>query len=579
MKIFITSFIFIFLSYNQGIQQSTNRIIKDSKIEYQIENILIETRDGAKVSGIMVRNKNDQSPKPVILQFTIYVREERNLASIKESVDKGYVGVIAYTRGKHYSNHEIVPYETVGNDCYDVIDWVSSQNWCDGRIGMFGGSYNGFAQWAAAKTNHPALKTIVPYVAARPGMGLPMENNVFMFANYEWAFYVGNNKTLDTIANDRQRTRQLMFKWWESGAAFNKIDSIDQRPNRFFRRNIQHPSYDEYWQNIVPYKEDFAQIDIPILTIDGYYNDSQNASLYYLRQHYKFNKNAENYLIIGPYGHFGAQQGGAPEISGYKVDDKAIINTREITYQWFDYIFKNKTKPAILKGTINYQVMGANEWKSAPSLEKMSNAKLKFYLDDKKIKNFYHLKSTKTKDEKYLSQSIDLADRENWYNNNSYPNSIIFEKLDTLTGFAFISDPFQESITVNGSFTGEIVASINKKDFDIGVTLLELMPNGEHFHLSYIVYRASYAKDITNRNLLTPGVKEKIPFTNTRLVSKKLQKGSRLVVCLDINKSPFYELNYGSGKPVAEESIDDAKEALEVKWFNDSFVEIPIWKE
>ena len=54
---------------------------------------------------------------------------------------------------------------------------------------MYGGSYNGFTQWAAAKRLHPALKTIVPYCPNDPGFGLPMTNNVFLTANYGWAFY------------------------------------------------------------------------------------------------------------------------------------------------------------------------------------------------------------------------------------------------------------------------------------------------------------------------------------------------------------------------------------------------------
>jgi len=79
---------------------------------------------------------------------------------------------------------------------------------------MFGGSYNGFTQWASMKEKlHPALKTIVPYVANRPGMGVPMENNVFINPNYDWSFYVGNNKYLDTIAGyDRQRFRRMQNK-------------------------------------------------------------------------------------------------------------------------------------------------------------------------------------------------------------------------------------------------------------------------------------------------------------------------------------------------------------------------------
>ncbi|MFZ6664609.1 CocE/NonD family hydrolase [Peijinzhouia sedimentorum] len=548
--------------------------------DYLIQDALIETRDGAIISAIIVRKNNESTPKPVILQSTIYVRNSgRDLRSLKQSVDEGYVGVITYARGKYLSPEEIWPYEHDANDTYDVIDWISKQEWCDGRIGMFGGSYNGFTQWASAKKLHPALKTIVPYVANRPGMGLPMENNVFINPNYEWAFYVGNNKYLDTIAgNDRQRFRNMMFKWWEIGAAYNQLDSIDGTPNKWFQRWISHPSFDEYWQQMAPYKEDFAQIDIPVLSIDGYYNDSQNSGLYYLREHYKYNANAEHYLIIGPYSHFGAQNNGAEEINGYKVDADALINTNQLTYEWFEYIFYKGEKPEILKDKINYQVMGANEWRSAPSIEQMSNENLKLYLTTDKSDDIYSLKNERPIKPAFLSQEVDFANRE-ISNNNYYPDPIIRKEMDLSNGFNFISEPFEEAILVNGSFIGELHLSTNKQDLDFGVTLYEVMPNGELFHLSYIIGRASYAKDITERSLLPPNEIVNISFSNTHLVSKKLRKGSRLLVYINVNKNPFSELNYGSGKEVSKESINDAGEPMMVKWYNTSFVEVPIYRD
>jgi predicted acyl esterase len=137
----------------------------------------------------------------------------------------------------------------------------------------------------------------------------------------------------------------------------------------------------------------------------------------------------------------------------------------------------------------------------------------------------------------------------------------------------------KESILVNGSFIGELKVSINKKDFDYGVTLYEVMPDGKYFHLSYIIGRASYADDITTRKLLKPNEVETISFSNTHLISKKLSKGSRLLVHINVNKNPFSELNYGTGKAVSEETIADLNKPLKVKWYNDSFVEIPFWKD
>ncbi len=581
MKILLNVLLLLLIGCNSSIQNKETRQITDSKEGYAIQDVLIETRDGAQISAIIVRNSQVRQPQPVILQSTIYVRDKgRDLVTLKKAADNGYVGVMAYTRGKRSSPNEIWPYENDANDNYDVIDWISKQQWCDGRVGMYGGSYNGFTQWAAAKKLHPALKTIVPYVANRPGMGTPMENNIYINPNYEWAFFVGNTKYLDTVAgNDRQRYRSLMFKWWDKGVAYNKMDSLDGTPNKWFQRWVSHPSFDEYWQEMAPYKEDFAQIDIPVLSIDGYYNDSQNSGLYYLREHYKYIPNAEHYLIIGPYSHFGAQRKGSEVINGYEVDTDALIDTKAITYQWFDYIFKNGAKPKELKDKINYQVMGANEWRSAASIAGMSNDRLKLYLTDIKSDDIFSLLSKKPSIQGYLSQEVDFTDRETSNNDYYYPDPILTEGMDATSGFSFISEPFEESILVNGSFIGELKVSINKKDFDYGVTLYEVMPDGKYFHLSYIIGRASYATDITQRKLLEPNTVETIPFSNTHLVSKKLSKGSRLLVYVNTNRNPFSEVNYGTGKVVSEESILDAVEPLKVKWYTDSFVEIPVWRE
>jgi uncharacterized protein len=580
MRQIIKLFLLLLITVTTSAQQTAATKLEDATSDYDIQDsVLIKTRDGATISAIVIRKKAAAAPKPVILQYTIYVRDKvRDIKTTKESADNGYVGVIAYTRGKRFSPGEIFPYEHDGNDAYDVIDWISKQKWCNGSVGMYGGSYNGFAQWAACKTLHPALKTIVPYVAARPGQGLPTENNIFVNPNYEWAFYVGNDKYLDTVAgNDRQRFRNMQNKWWATGVAYNKLDSIDGSPNKWFQRWISHPSFDNYWQSMTPYEKDFAQIKIPILAFDGYYNDGQNSGLYYLRALQKYSPETPAYLIIGPYGHFGTQRGGEPILYDYKVDPVALFNITTITYQWFDYILRNGKKPAMLKDKINYEVMGANEWRSAASLDKMSNSFLTLYLTDSKSGLFYAASDKKPGKKNYLSQEVDFKDREN-SNNDYYPDPIIRKQVDTSNGFLFISDPITEPAIINGSFIGQIKASINKKDMDFGVTLYEVLPNGEYFHLSYFIGRASYAADITKRKLLKPNTIETIPFSNTHLVSKKLSKGSRLLVVLNINKNPFSQLNYGTGKEVSTETIDDAKEPLKVKWFNDSFVKIPVWK-
>jgi putative CocE/NonD family hydrolase len=551
---------------------------KDS-VQYIIQDsVLIKTNDGATLSAIVVRKKDMIGPQPTALNFTIYAQPD-NHNEAKRAAAYGYVGVVAYSRGKGLSPDEIVPYEHEVTDVNAVIDWIIRQPWSNGKVGMYGGSYNGFSQWAATKHLHPALKTIVPYVAAIPGLGSPMENNVFLNANYGWAFYVGNNKYLDdSTYNDRQRWFALQDRWYASGAAYRKIDSIDGTPNKWLQRWLLHPDYDAYWQNMVPYEKEYAKINIPVLTITGYYDDGQISAMHYLKEHYKYNPRADHYLIIGPYDHFGAQRGGVSVLRGYKVDESALINTRQITFEWLDHVLKGFPKPALLKDKINFQVMGSNTWMHVPSLEKMHNGFLTLYLTNTKAGNHFQLDAKEPFSKGFLNHEVDFADRTT-VNNKYYPYPIITDSVQIANGLSFISEPFNEPVTINGLFQGSLRASINKKDMDIGVVLYEIMPDGRYFHLSYYLGRASYSHSMSKRKLLKPGVIETIPFERTRMVSRRLSKGSRLLVLLNVNKNPHAQINYGTGKNVSDETIQDAKVPLQIKWYNDSYIKIPLWND
>ena len=563
--------------YKSILPVTQSLLAEDDNRRYIIQDdVLIKTKEGATLSAFVVRKRGITTRQPTALFFNIYTN--LSLRQAKQSAAYGYVGVTAETRGKRNSPDPIEPYEHEVDDTYEVIDWISKQSWSDGQVGMYGNSYCGYTSWAATKKLHPALKTIAPSAAVIPGFGLPMMNNVFLNANYGWAFYVTNNKLLDEKTyNDPQRWQNLNLKWFESGKPYRQYDAVDGTPNKWLQRWLKHPSFDEYWQSKVPYKTDFSKINIPVLTITGYYDEAQISAIQYLKEHYKYNKNANHYLVIGPYQHFTA--GGsrkATVVNGYTIDPIAQLDTPELIFQWFDYVMKGGQKPPLLKDKINYEVMGANEWRHAPSLEKMSNQTLTLYLTNVKSGDYYQLNTKKPSQPGFLEQTVDFSDRKNWLN-DYYPYLIIGKQLDT-SGYVFVSEPFNEPISVNGTFAGEIKAVINKKDMDVGVVLYELMPDGKLFELSYFLGRASYAKDMTVRNLLTPGKVESIPFDRTYMVSRQLSKGSRLLVTLNVNKSPFEQINYGTGKDVSDEDISDAKEPLIIKWRIDSYIKVPIWK-
>ena len=89
--------------------------------------------------------------------------------------------------------------------------------------------------------------------------------------------------------------------------------------------------------------------------------------------------------------------------------------------------------------------------------------------------------------------------------------------------------------------------------------------------------RASYAKDRSQRQLLRPGRIETIPLSTGFFTSKKIGAGSRLVIVLQIPKSRDDQINYGTGKDVIDETIADAAKPLELKWYNNSVIRVPVY--
>jgi uncharacterized protein len=242
----------------------------------------------------------------------------------------------------------------------------------------------------------------------------------------------------------------------------------------------------------------------------------------------------------------------------------------------------------LLEDTVNYQVMGANYWKHAPSLEAMHGPSARFYLTDHRSGNGYRLGRSPT--EGFVRHVVDLADRTDLADNTDLADptdvapinqaldtwNIVAEEPNIANGVLFLSDPWETAPEISGLFSGRLNFITNKEDFDFTVTLFELTPQGKYIHLSYYWARASYVRDRSRRQLLPLGESTKLAFESGRLTSRQFQSGSRLGVVLGILKQPDLQINHGTGGDVSDETIADAGAPLEIQWFGDSFIDIPV---
>jgi uncharacterized protein len=549
-------------------------VAADEQRRYTTEqDVLIKTPDGAHISAMVVRPKNAAKSLPTLLEYTIYVYAQNKAM---ECAAHGYVGVVAYVRGKQKSGGKAVPFEHDGDDARTVIDWITRQPWSDGRVAMYGEDYSGFTQWAAAKRLPHALKAIAASATIAPGINLPREGNIYHNAAYRWARFVTDNAGLDEeIYREDAHWRWLDQTWYTSGKPYWDLTEIYGRPNADFRRWLGHPSYDGYWQKMIPYRDDFSRINIPVLTTTGYFDSNQEGALYYLAEHYRFNPNADQTLLIGPYDDVAMKRGALPVLEDYQVDSAALIDIHELRYQWFDYILKGAPRPAVLQDRINYQVMGANTWQHAPSIAAMANGSLKFYFDPAPTREEHRLADKMTSRNAYLRQSVNLADRTDagWMP----PSALISSNLPLHDAVEFISDPLPQPLEISGLFSGLLDFTPNKMDMDITMALYERLPSGEYLRLfdPPYTFRASYAQDRSHRHLLQAGVRQQLRFRIERLTSRKFQAGSRLVLVIGINKRADQQVNYGTGGDVSDESVADATVPLKIRWYGSSFIDIP----
>ena len=153
---------------------------------------------------------------------------------------------------------------------------------------------------------------------------------------------------------------------------------------------------------------------------------------------------------------------------------------------------------------------------------------------------------------------------------------LLDKHIDTTNGLVFMSDPLPAATEISGLPSGEVDLAINKRDLDFEIDLYELMPSGDYFALSPYWSRASLVNDPTRRHLLQPGHRTRLAFRGIRLMSRRLAAGSRIVAVVSVIKDPGRQINYGTGKPVIEETMADAGPPLQVKWFNDSFLDLPL---
>jgi uncharacterized protein len=326
-----------------------------------------------------------QGPWPTLFMRQPYGRDIASTVVYAHPVwfaRRGYHVAIQDVRGRGGSSGAFYPFRHEGRDGAEAIAWLRTHPACNGRIGMYGFSYQGATQLLAAAEQPEGLQCIAPHMtAADLYHGWFCQHGVLRLSSTlgwgiqmlrEDARRLGLRDASDKLeaawANVRAQAVHVPY-------ALHPAIADPALPS-YLRDWFAHREPGEYW-TAMDISTRLDRVRIPALHVAGWFDtylESSIAGYLALRNHAGSEFARDNqYLIAGPWVHipWGDRVGDA------NLGPAANLSTDEILLRWFDHWLKDS---AAFSGEprIRHFALGANEWRSAS--EWPSAAKYPLYL-------------------------------------------------------------------------------------------------------------------------------------------------------------------------------------------------------
>jgi len=202
---------------------------------------------------------------PAVLNYIPYRKEDAasyTSAICQYLAARGFAGVIVDIRGTGESQgiilDEYAPQEQL--DGCQVIEWLSRQPWCNGKVGMWGASYSGFNSIQIAMQAPPALKAILPMYATDDRYNDDVHYYGGSLIGIEQVLYPAMMVTMNAVPPYPETAAGEWASIWQQ-----RLEGNQPWLMNWFR----HQSEDEYWKP-GSLKTDYASIRCPVYNVGGW---------------------------------------------------------------------------------------------------------------------------------------------------------------------------------------------------------------------------------------------------------------------------------------------------------------------
>lgn len=600
--------------------------------DYVRREVMIPMRDGVKLHTIILVPKQVKGA-PILLTRTPY--EAKELTSHAQSahlgpiltgydnateviVEGGYIRAVQDVRGKYASEGDYVmnrplrgPQNTTpvdhATDTYDTIEWlVKNVPESNGKVGILGISYDGFLPLMALVNPHPALKVAVP-----------MNPMVDGWIGDDWFHNGAFRQQMMAYIYNQEATRDNEAKWWTSHFddydMFMEAGSAGELGRRrgleqvgFWRKVLEHPSYDAFWRDQAVDRILAGQpLGVPVMIVHSLWDqeDIYGAVAVYNAIEPKDSSNDKVFLVMGPW-HHGQEIGDGSTLGALKFgSDTGLFFRREILRPFLDRYLKDDAPKADVAPVMAFET-GTNKWRrlsrwpqgcdgdcpvQPTALYLNSGLKLTFDAPTTGAGEFDEYVSDPAKPVPFRPRPIQPVG----YDKGTWSQWLVDDQREASGRpdvLVFRGDVLGASLKISGQPIANLVASTSGTDSDWVVKLIDVYPDevagqphlgGYQLMVSADIFRGRYRESLETAKAVAADTPLAYRFA-LPTVNHAFLPGHRIMVQVQSSWFPLYDRNPQTFVPnIFWAKPEDYRKAVQRVYHapgRASFIELPLVK-
>jgi predicted acyl esterase len=587
--------------------QDEAKIAARNKLEQQLESIaiidrkvMVPMRDGKRMQADIYRPKDESKKYPILFSRTPYnfnywdtqLGAPGDMSYELEVVKHGYVFVQMNERGRYFSEGEYDILGTPLTDADDALDWMGSQPWSTGKVGLIGCSSTAEWQLAVAARGDKPLAAFIPesfgagvgHVGPYYEQGNWFRGGAVQMLFIPWVYDSGlltqdgrpnfppgtTQQGLITAAKSYDLVAHPPPVDWEKALRHLPVEDIlravggghgifaDTTPSGKPAMITRTPNDPSWYQGGLWNQSE--RITTPGLWLMTWYDISVAPNIAaWNAARTQGTLPDDQYAIIAPVGHCSYQGASEHTVVGERDLGDARLDYDNLTYAWFDHYLKGEDNGVPAKWPrVRYYTMGSNKWQSSDTWPPNNAKPVTYYLASAGSANSLNgdgalLPSPPPKDapDTFVYDPLNPVPT----NGGGFcclgdykPGAVNQRALETRNDIlVYSTGPLKEGMEVSGPIEVTLYASSDVKDTDLTVKLVEVLPDGTAYNLDDNIQRVRYRDGYEKPPVLMQGGKVYKVTLQPMQTSDYIAAGHQLRIEVSSSNFPRYDRNLNTG--------------------------------